>query len=64
VKGLLPWLTPLLSLNLVERKIPVIAEENLFLDNFMSKLEEARREFLDAPGDDKSSMVPRVDLIG
>ena len=29
----------------------------------MGKLEEARRKFLDAPGDDKSSMVLRVDLI-
>ena len=42
-------------LNFVGHKILVIAEKNLFLDNFMIKSEEARREFLDALGDDKSS---------
>jgi hypothetical protein len=42
-------------LKFVGYKILVVAEENLFLDNFMIKSEEARRESLDALGDDKSS---------
>jgi hypothetical protein len=35
-------------LNLVGHKILAVAEENLCLDNFIVKLEEARRELLDA----------------
>ncbi len=44
-------------LNLVGHKILVVAEENLCLDNFMIKLKQARRELLDALGDDESSTV-------
>jgi K+-transporting ATPase A subunit len=44
-------------LNFVGYKILVVAEENLFLDNFMIKSEEAQTEFLGALGDDKSSTI-------